>query len=118
MIRKHSIIIGGTKGVGRELACLLAASAQHVTAVGRNPGEFPAVSGGQIEGFTGTAEEPDTLTAFLRDRVAAYKVPRRILFFADGEIPMTSSGSKVRDPELAALVAARIADLEPAPTSR
>jgi len=69
MTRKHSIIIGGTKGVGRELACLLAATGQHVTAVGRNPGEFPAVTGGQIEGFAGTAEEPDALLTALRQQI-------------------------------------------------
>ena len=53
---KHAIIIGGTKGVGRELAGLFAATGQHVTAVGRNPGEFPQVTGGAIEGFPGSAE--------------------------------------------------------------
>lgn len=67
---KHSIIIGGTRGVGRELAALLAGSGQHVTAVGRNPGEFPAVSGaGRIEGLRGSAEEPETLLTSLVQRV-------------------------------------------------
>jgi acyl-CoA synthetase (AMP-forming)/AMP-acid ligase II len=50
----------------------------------------------------------DDIRSFLRERVAAYKVPKRVLFFADGEIPMTGSGTKVRDPELAALVEARL----------
>ena len=45
-MRKHSIIVGGTKGVGRELAALFANAGQHVTAVGRNPGTFPPVTGG------------------------------------------------------------------------
>jgi hypothetical protein len=40
--------------------------------------------------------------------VAAYKVPKRVLFFDDGEIPMTRSETKVRDPELVALVEARL----------
>ena len=44
-----------------------------------------------------------------RERVAAYKVPKHVLFFADGEIPMTTSATKVRDEELLALVAARLA---------
>jgi NAD(P)-dependent dehydrogenase (short-subunit alcohol dehydrogenase family) len=67
---KHAIIIGGTKGVGRELATLLANAGQYVTAVGRNPGEFPAVTGtGAIEGFAGSAEEPDALLAALRRQV-------------------------------------------------
>jgi NAD(P)-dependent dehydrogenase (short-subunit alcohol dehydrogenase family) len=66
---KHSIIIGGTKGVGRELAGLFATARQHVTAVGRNPAEFAAVSGGAIEGISGTAEDPDALLAALRRQV-------------------------------------------------
>ncbi len=69
MTRKHSIIIGGTKGVGRELATLFAATGQHVTAVGRNPGEFPAVAGGEIDGFPGNAEEPEALLAALRRQI-------------------------------------------------
>ena len=56
------------------------------------------------------------LQAFLRERVAAYKVPKRVLFFADGEIPMTSSDTKVRDADLAALVAERLSR-DPVPTS-
>jgi NAD(P)-dependent dehydrogenase (short-subunit alcohol dehydrogenase family) len=63
--RKHSIIVGGTKGVGRELAGLFAASGQHVTAVGRNPGEFPSASPGQIEGFGGNVEDAGALLAAL-----------------------------------------------------
>jgi NAD(P)-dependent dehydrogenase (short-subunit alcohol dehydrogenase family) len=69
MTRKHSIIVGGTKGVGRELAGLLAAVGQHVTAVGRNPGEFPAFTEGQVEGLAGNAEEPDALLATLLRQV-------------------------------------------------
>jgi NAD(P)-dependent dehydrogenase (short-subunit alcohol dehydrogenase family) len=70
MTRKHSIIIGGTKGVGRELAVLFATAGQHVTAVGRAPGEFPQVSGGTIEGFAGTAEEPEALLSALTRQIA------------------------------------------------
>jgi fatty-acyl-CoA synthase len=40
--------------------------------------------------------------------VASYKVPKRVLFFADGEIPMTGSDTKVRDAELLALVEDRL----------
>ena len=52
----------------------------------------------------------DDIRGFLRERVAAYKVPKKVLFFADGEIPMTGSETKVRDPELLALVQARLAE--------
>jgi hypothetical protein len=40
--------------------------------------------------------------------VSGYKVPRHVLFFADGEIPMTGSEAKVRDDGLLALVADRL----------
>lgn len=51
----------------------------------------------------------DDIRTFLRDRVAPYKVPKRVLFFADGEMPMTTSATKVRDAELLALVSDRLA---------
>jgi acyl-CoA synthetase (AMP-forming)/AMP-acid ligase II len=57
------------------------------------------------EGADASAED---IRDFLRERVAAYKVPKKILFFDDGEIPMTSSATKVRDPELLALVEAKL----------
>jgi acyl-CoA synthetase (AMP-forming)/AMP-acid ligase II len=58
------------------------------------------------------ATEAD-IQAFLRERVAAYKVPKRVLFFEDGKIPMTGSHTKVRDDELLALVTARLDALQP-----
>jgi NAD(P)-dependent dehydrogenase (short-subunit alcohol dehydrogenase family) len=69
MARKHSIIIGGTKGVGRELAGLFAAAGQHVTAVGRNPGVFPPSPGGEIEAFPGDAEDAGALLAALTRQI-------------------------------------------------
>jgi acyl-CoA synthetase (AMP-forming)/AMP-acid ligase II len=48
------------------------------------------------------------IQAFLRERVSGYKVPRHVLFFVDGEIPMTGSEAKVRDDGLLALVADRL----------
>jgi acyl-CoA synthetase (AMP-forming)/AMP-acid ligase II len=51
----------------------------------------------------------DDVTAFLRQRVAAYKVPRHVLFFEDDEMPMTGSDAKVRDDALLELVHARLA---------
>jgi hypothetical protein len=35
-------------------------------------------------------------------------VPRHVLFFAPGEMPSTDSDTKIRDPELVALVLARL----------
>jgi fatty-acyl-CoA synthase len=65
------------------------------------------------EGADATAED---IQSFLRERVAAYKVPKRVLFFADGEIPMTGSDTKVRDDALVALVQDRLATT-PVPTT-
>lgn len=45
---------------------------------------------------------------FLRPRLASYKIPKRVLFFADGEIPLTASQTKVRDEGLLALVLDRL----------
>jgi acyl-CoA synthetase (AMP-forming)/AMP-acid ligase II len=69
----------------------------------------------------GAHAEAADIQAFLRDRVAPYKVPRRVLFFDDGEIPMTSGATKVRDDALVALVLARLdtdrLDTDPVPTT-
>jgi acyl-CoA synthetase (AMP-forming)/AMP-acid ligase II len=61
------------------------------------------------------ATEAD-IQAFLRERVASYKVPKRVLFFDDGEIPMTTSDTKVHDGALVALVATRLS-ATPVPTT-
>jgi acyl-CoA synthetase (AMP-forming)/AMP-acid ligase II len=58
------------------------------------------------EGAAATAGDVRT---FLRERVAAYKVPRHVLFFDDDEMPMTGSDAKVRDDALAVLVRDRLA---------
>jgi acyl-CoA synthetase (AMP-forming)/AMP-acid ligase II len=56
----------------------------------------------------GSGATEDDIRSFLRERVAAYKVPKRVLFFDDGEIPMTGSATKVRDEALLAAVSARL----------
>lgn len=48
-----------------------------------------------------------SIRAALRKKLAAYKVPRRVLFFAIDEFPLTASG-KVKDDELQRLVLARL----------
>jgi len=57
----------------------------------------------------GTEATAADIQHFLRQRVAAYKVPKQVVFFTDGEIPMTNSDTKVRDTELMGLVTARLA---------
>jgi acyl-CoA synthetase (AMP-forming)/AMP-acid ligase II len=39
----------------------------------------------------GAAVDEDEVRAFLRERLAAYKVPRRVLFFSADELPYTSN---------------------------
>jgi fatty-acyl-CoA synthase len=56
----------------------------------------------------GSGATEDDIRSFLRERVAAYKVPKRVLLFDDGEIPMTGSATKVRDEALLAAVHARL----------
>jgi acyl-CoA synthetase (AMP-forming)/AMP-acid ligase II len=68
-----------------------------------------------VELVEGAEADADHLRAFLADRIATYKVPRRVLFFAPGELPTTGSDAKVRDDELIAIAAARLA---PASTPR
>jgi fatty-acyl-CoA synthase len=43
----------------------------------------------------GAEATEDDIQAFLRQRVSSYKVPKHVLFFDDGEIPMTSSDTRV-----------------------
>jgi acyl-CoA synthetase (AMP-forming)/AMP-acid ligase II len=64
----------------------------------------------------GAEASEENIQSFLRERVASYKVPKRVLFFDDGEIPMTTSDTKVRDDALVALVEQRLAS-EPVPTT-
>jgi len=54
-----------------------------------------------------TATEAD-ITSFLRERLASYKVPKRVLFFAEDQIPMNGSGTKVQDEQLLAMVRERL----------
>jgi acyl-CoA synthetase (AMP-forming)/AMP-acid ligase II len=54
-----------------------------------------------------TATEAD-IESFLRERLASYKVPRRVLFFGEDEIPMNGSRMKVQHEQLLALVQERL----------
>jgi acyl-CoA synthetase (AMP-forming)/AMP-acid ligase II len=61
-----------------------------------------------VERADGVDTSEDELKAFLAERVARYKVPRIVLFFAPGELPATGSDAKVRDDELIALAMRRV----------
>lgn len=57
----------------------------------------------------GDSLSEDEIRATLKTHVAAYKVPRHVLFFEEAEIPMTASGEKVKETELRELAATRLA---------
>ncbi len=55
----------------------------------------------------GRRRQPTSSRRSSRARVARYKVPRIVLFFAPGELPTTGSDTKVRDDELIAMAIRR-----------
>ena len=61
-----------------------------------------------VEPADDATADADELKAFLGERVARYKVPRIVLFFAPGELPTTAGDAKVRDDELIAMATARL----------
>ncbi len=57
----------------------------------------------------GARISPEEVRAWCRERLASYKVPRRVLLLEDGEMPMTAN-QKIRDGALRALAEARLRD--------
>jgi acyl-CoA synthetase (AMP-forming)/AMP-acid ligase II len=55
----------------------------------------------------GTSPTEDGLRTALRDRLSSFKIPRRIVFITDDDVPRTATG-KVRLADVAPLVAARL----------
>ncbi len=51
--------------------------------------------------------DEEAVRSFARQSLASYKVPRRVLFFTEAELPMTGS-NKIRRPALRDLAAARL----------
>jgi fatty-acyl-CoA synthase len=58
--------------------------------------------------FEGASVDEDAVRAFLRERLASYKVPRRVLFVAEEDLSLTGS-AKVRTSALRELAARRLA---------
>ncbi|MFE6862042.1 class I adenylate-forming enzyme family protein [Nocardia sp. NPDC057668] len=54
-----------------------------------------------------TSPAPEDLRAFLRERLASYKVPREVLFFADTDFELTGS-AKIKTADLRELAAERL----------
>ncbi|ROO85232.1 acyl-CoA synthetase (AMP-forming)/AMP-acid ligase II [Actinocorallia herbida] len=57
---------------------------------------------------SGQETDPEALRAHLRTRLAAYKVPRHILYFAEADLSLTGS-NKIKSTDLRTLAAARLA---------
>ncbi len=70
-----------------------------------------------VELLDGADATEGELRTFLAHRVARYKVPRHVLFFASGELPTTGSDAKIRDDELIAIAADRLASTTQTPPS-
>ncbi|MCB1690799.1 MAG: acyl--CoA ligase, partial [Halioglobus sp.] len=51
--------------------------------------------------------DEEAVRAFARQSLASYKIPREVLFFTDGELPMTGS-NKIQRPQLRKMVVARL----------
>ena len=64
---------------------------------------------GCVVQHSGAALDEETIRRFARERLASYKVPRRILFFAEDELETTGS-SKIKTSELRKRAAARLAE--------
>jgi len=62
-----------------------------------------------IEPQDGAVLDESSVRAFLKERLASFKVPRRVLFFSEGEMALTGSG-KVKSGDLRELAAKRLAD--------
>jgi len=54
----------------------------------------------------GASPTEDDLRAALRDHISSFKIPRRIVFITDADVPRTTTG-KVRLGDLAALIASQ-----------
>jgi len=69
--------------------------------------EFGKLVAAAVVPADGASPTPEALQAALRDTLSSYKVPRRIAFIAESDIPRTATG-KVKLSETAALIAARL----------
>ncbi|TDC98398.1 class I adenylate-forming enzyme family protein [Actinomadura sp. 7K507] len=61
-----------------------------------------------VELKNGATATEDGIRSFLRERLAGYKVPKRVLFFSEGELPMNRGGTKVKNQALLDLVQERL----------
>lgn len=57
----------------------------------------------------GVAIDEGALRGYLKERLASFKIPRRVLFFSSEEVALTASGVKVKSEELRKRVEERLA---------
>lgn len=62
-----------------------------------------------LTGPGGSGFRRDRFDEFLRTRLAAYKLPKRVVFLDDSEVPRTAASDKVDYPALSARVSERLA---------
>ena len=74
-------------------------------------GEMVAAAVVPAPGANPTADE---LRAALRERLSSFKIPRRIVFITDDDVPRTPTG-KIRLFDVAQMIDSRLADSAPAP---
>lgn len=75
---------------------------------GLDDAEFGQLVAAAVVPAPGTAPTEDGLRAALRDALSSYKVPRRIVFVTEDEVPRTATG-KLKLHELGQLISRRIA---------
>jgi len=73
--------------------------------------EFGQMVAAAVVPAKGTSPTEASLRAALRDEISSYKIPRRIVFVEEAEIPRTPTG-KLKLHELGDLIAARIGEEE------
>jgi acyl-coenzyme A synthetase/AMP-(fatty) acid ligase len=69
--------------------------------------EFGEVVAAAVVPAKSASPTEESLRAVLRETLSSYKVPRRIVFITESEIPRTATG-KLKLHELGALIASRI----------
>jgi acyl-coenzyme A synthetase/AMP-(fatty) acid ligase len=90
--------------VERELLAFDEIALAHVVAV--DDPRRDQIVGAAVVLVPGASLTADEIRGRLRERLSSYKVPRKILFLGSADdVPMTPS-TKVRRPELAAMIAA------------
>lgn len=73
---------------------------------GLEDAEFGQIVAAAVVPAPGTTPTEDSLRASLRETLSSYKVPKRIVFITESDIPRTATG-KLKLHELAALIEAR-----------